>query len=109
MALKRAGLTEADVAQKIQDRATARQVPSVDSLELALLGSMPRRACYQSLLPQGLFLHGGLTVNTLALLLQEKAFEEADAVRARLADVGILIMDSPAGTTWRPGVRLVDA
>jgi cysteinyl-tRNA synthetase len=43
------------------------------------------------------------------LLLQEKDFEEADAVRARLAEAGILIMDSPAGTTWRPGVRLVDA
>jgi hypothetical protein len=27
MALKRAELTEVDVAQKIQDRATARQVP----------------------------------------------------------------------------------
>ena len=30
-----------------------------------------------------------------------KDFAAADAVRLRLAERGILLMDSPAGTTWR--------
>ncbi len=34
-----------------------------------------------------------------------KDFAEADAVRARLAAGGVLIMDTPDGTTWRPGVQ----
>ena len=33
----------------------------------------------------------------------EKKFEEADAVREEFAKKGIQIMDTPAGTTWRPG------
>ena len=40
---------------------------------------------------------------------QAKDFGEADAVRARLAAKGILIMDTPRGTTWRPGMREVAA
>jgi len=43
------------------------------------------------------------------LFAQAKDFEEADAVRARLDAVGIMIMDGPAGTTWRPGVQQIDA
>lgn len=34
-----------------------------------------------------------------------KDFAEADAVRARLAAKGILMMDTPQGTSWRPGVQ----
>lgn len=33
-----------------------------------------------------------------------KDFKEADRVRLLLASKGILIMDSPEGTTWRPGM-----
>ena len=35
-----------------------------------------------------------------------KDFEAADAVRLRLEALGILIMDTPSGTTWKPGPRL---
>jgi len=60
MALKRAGLTEADVEQLIEDRATAREA---------------------------------------------RDFAEADAIRARLLEKGILMMDTRGGTFWRPGVQ----
>ena len=33
-----------------------------------------------------------------------KDFAAADAVRVRLAERGIMLMDSAAGTSWRPGV-----
>ncbi len=35
-----------------------------------------------------------------------KDFAAADAVRQELAAVGINIMDSPQGTTWRPGLAV---
>jgi len=35
-----------------------------------------------------------------------KDFEAADAVRKRLEAVGVMIMDTPKGTEWRPGPRL---
>ena len=35
-----------------------------------------------------------------------KDYAAADAVRQRLEAVGVLIMDTPQGTTWRPGPRL---
>ena len=31
----------------------------------------------------------------------EKAFQRADAIRARLAELGVLLEDTPAGTRWR--------
>lgn len=33
-----------------------------------------------------------------------KDFAAADAVRLRLAERGVLLMDTPGGTAWRPGV-----
>jgi cysteinyl-tRNA synthetase len=33
-----------------------------------------------------------------------KDFAAADAVRLELEGAGVLIMDTPQGTTWRPGV-----
>ncbi len=35
---------------------------------------------------------------------QAKDFAAADAVRKRLAAQGIMLMDTPQGTTWRPGL-----
>lgn len=35
---------------------------------------------------------------------QAKNFAAADGIRQELASLGIMIMDTPAGTTWRPGL-----
>ncbi|WJX26981.1 cysteine--tRNA ligase [Trifolium repens] len=56
-ALKRANLTEDEILQKIEERATARI---------------------------------------------QKEYAKSDAIRKDLAVVGIALMDSPNGTTWRP-------
>jgi cysteinyl-tRNA synthetase len=61
LALTRSGLTEAEVAAAIEERAVARAA---------------------------------------------KDFEAADAVRKRLEALGVMIMDTPKGTEWRPGPRL---
>ncbi|KAI9192420.1 hypothetical protein LWI28_022724 [Acer negundo] len=37
---------------------------------------------------------------------KNKEYEKSDAVRKDLASVGIALMDSPEGTTWRPAVPL---
>lgn len=55
----------------------------------------------------------GITELDIAKALDERAaaraakdFAAADAVRSRLESLGILIMDTPQGTTWKPGPRL---
>lgn len=35
---------------------------------------------------------------------KNKEYEKSDAIRKELAAVGIALMDSPEGTTWRPVV-----
>lgn len=37
---------------------------------------------------------------------RNKEFEKSDEIRKDLANVGIALMDSPDGTTWRPAVPL---
>ncbi|XP_022881734.1 cysteine--tRNA ligase, chloroplastic/mitochondrial-like isoform X2 [Olea europaea var. sylvestris] len=37
---------------------------------------------------------------------KNKQYEESDAIRKYLSDVGIALMDSPEGTTWRPAIPL---
>lgn len=37
---------------------------------------------------------------------KNKEYEKSDAIRKDLAAVGITLMDSPDGTTWRPAVPL---
>jgi cysteinyl-tRNA synthetase len=47
---------------------------------------------------------GGLVDYLLDLRQQardEKAFDRADAIRARLSEVGVVLEDTPAGTRWR--------
>lgn len=60
-ALKRAGLKEEEVLQRVQERTDARK---------------------------------------------NKEYERSDAIRKDLANVGISLMDSPEGTTWRPAIPL---
>lgn len=55
----------------------------------------------------------GLSEEEVAAAILERAearaakdYAASDAVRARLEAVGILIMDTPEGTTWKPGPRL---
>ncbi|KAL4458944.1 hypothetical protein ABPG75_013809 [Micractinium tetrahymenae] len=61
LALKRAGLTEEQVAAAIEERAAARAA---------------------------------------------KDYAASDAVRLRLEGLGVLMLDTPQGTTWKPGPRL---
>ena len=37
---------------------------------------------------------------------KNKEYEKSDAIRKDLAAVGIALMDSPDGTTWRPAIPL---
>jgi cysteinyl-tRNA synthetase len=53
---------------------------------------------------------GELTAGLVELLLElreqaraDKAFERADAIRTRLAGLGVVIEDTPAGPRWRTG------
>ncbi|KAF8099446.1 hypothetical protein N665_0243s0009 [Sinapis alba] len=60
-ALKRAGMNEEDVLQRVKERTDARK---------------------------------------------NKEYERSDSIRKELANVGIALMDSPEGTTWRPAIPL---
>jgi cysteinyl-tRNA synthetase len=40
---------------------------------------------------------------------QAKDFAAADAVRQELAAKGVMLMDSPQGTVWRPGLAEEEA
>lgn len=40
------------------------------------------------------------------LARKNKEYEKSDAIRKDLAAVGIALMDSPDGTTWRPAIPL---
>ncbi len=53
----------------------------------------------------------GMEENEVTAAIAERAaaraakdFAAADAVRQRLASKGVMIMDTPTGTTWRPGI-----
>ncbi|PRW59911.1 cysteine--tRNA cytoplasmic isoform X1 [Chlorella sorokiniana] len=55
----------------------------------------------------------GLSEEQIAAAIEERAaaraakdYAASDAVRLRLEAAGILIMDTPEGTTWKPGPRL---
>lgn len=37
---------------------------------------------------------------------KNRDYEKSDSIRKDLAALGIALMDSPDGTTWRPGVPL---
>lgn len=37
---------------------------------------------------------------------KNKEYERSDAIRKELAALGIALMDSPEGTTWRPTIPL---
>ena len=37
---------------------------------------------------------------------KEKDFARGDSLREQLAQKGIMLMDGPHGTTWRPGPKL---
>lgn len=37
---------------------------------------------------------------------KNKEYEKSDAIRRDLAALGIALMDSPEGTTWRPAIPL---
>lgn len=43
-------------------------------------------------------------IATRAAARVAKDFAAADGVRQELAQLGIMLMDTPQGTTWRPGL-----
>jgi cysteinyl-tRNA synthetase len=58
-------------------------------------------------------IRSGLSEGEVAAAIEERAaaraakdFEAADAVRKRLEALGVMIMDTPKGTEWKPGPRL---
>jgi cysteinyl-tRNA synthetase len=44
-----------------------------------------------------------LLLETRAQLRQAQEWELADRIRARLAELGVILEDGPQGTTWRWG------
>lgn len=55
----------------------------------------------------------GLTEADVTAAIRERAdaraakdYAAADAVRLRMEELGVLFMDSPQGTDWKPGPRL---
>jgi len=81
---------------------------------LRLLGLLPEDvSSTMAELRQLALVRSGLSEAQVAAAIEErgaaraaKDFAAADAVRARLEQVGICIMDTPQGTTWKPGPRL---
>ncbi|XP_048331400.2 cysteine--tRNA ligase, chloroplastic/mitochondrial isoform X2 [Ziziphus jujuba] len=81
---------------------------------LSILGLMP--ASYSEILHQlreKALKRAKLTENQVLQKIEErtiarknKEYEKSDAIRKDLAAVGITLMDSPDGTTWRPAVPL---
>ncbi|XP_024003812.1 cysteine--tRNA ligase, chloroplastic/mitochondrial isoform X2 [Eutrema salsugineum] len=81
---------------------------------LALLGLMP--TSYSEVLEQlkeKALKRAGLKEEHVLQRVQErtearnnKEYERSDAIRKDLANVGIALMDSPEGTTWRPAIPL---
>lgn len=81
---------------------------------LIVLGLMPRsysEALYQ--LKQKALKRAKLTEDEILCKIEErnaarknKEYEKSDTIRKDLAAVGIALMDSPEGTTWRPAIPL---
>lgn len=59
---------------------------------------------YRLLLPLRLLVQVEECIAARAAARAAKDFAAADAVRVELAGKGIMLMDTPQGTTWRPGL-----
>ncbi|VFQ60734.1 unnamed protein product [Cuscuta campestris] len=81
---------------------------------LTILGLMP--SCYYEVLQQlrdKALSRANMTEDEVLHKIKErtsarkkKEYERSDAIRKELAAVGIALMDSPEGTTWRPAIPL---
>ncbi|GAB4823355.1 hypothetical protein N2152v2_010401 [Parachlorella kessleri] len=78
---------------------------------LGLWAEQPQEVLQE--LRQLALVRAGLSEEEVAAAIEERAaaraakdYAASDAVRTRLEAVGILIMDTPQGTTWKPGPRL---
>jgi cysteinyl-tRNA synthetase len=109
-----------DLMHTKQGRKQKNRIPSLLSYRLAVVHALNLLGLYSrdsarilSELRACALVRSGITEHDVAKALEErtvaraaKDFAAADAVRSRLEQVGILIMDTPQGTTWKPGPRL---
>lgn len=109
-----------DLMHTKQGRKQKNRIPILFSYRLALVHALNLLGLYSkdsahilSELRACALVRSGISELDVAKALEErtaaraaKDFAAADAVRSRLERVGILIMDTPQGTTWKPGPRL---
>ena len=112
-----------DLLQTKKGRKQPDRVPLLESYHegmrgvLSLLGLWPESpAAALAELRRLALVRSGLSEAEVGAAIEERAaaraakdFEAADAVRRRLEALGVLIMDTPQGTSWKPGPRLMIA
>ena len=107
-----------DLLHTRKGRKQAMRIESLGALEnvirnaLSILGLMS--TCYSEVLQQlreKALKRADLTESQVLEKIEErtgarksKNYEKSDAIRKDLAAVGIALMDSPGGTTWRPAI-----
>lgn len=80
-----------------------------DRAALCVLSACASACCHCNW-RHGPFIHHHTThqvaqrIEARAAARQAKDFAAADAVRKELAAKGVMLMDSPQGTNWRPGL-----
>lgn len=84
---------------------------------LLMLGLLPSTSSFSEALPMLIdelkklaLVRSGIDEAFVSACIQERAearqakdFQRADEVRIKLSSLGVMIMDTPEGTTWRPG------
>ncbi len=114
LALVRAGLSEADVAAALDERAQARQAKDFARWVAAapVVGRQAVRRSTGQKMRSTCAAWRCLALPLLPpLLLAERLPaclpalpRRSDEIRIQLAAKGVLVMDTPTGSTWRPGL-----
>ena len=117
LALVRAGLSEADVAAALDERAQARQAKDFARWVVAAAPAVGRQAARRSAGQKMrsscaawrcLTLPGAAPTAAAAPRRAPARLpvlpRRSDEIRIQLAAKGVLVMDTPTGSTWRPGL-----